>query len=70
MRSRHSPHERLDSLTPAPFLRRCQMNIASVFKPKPTLSEHEVARGLRYMTWESVASTGFGGITTSGFLTA
>lgn len=46
------------------------MNIAGMFKPKPTLSEQDVARGLRFMTWESVASTGFGSITTSGILTA
>jgi MFS family permease len=39
-------------------------------KPKPTISEGEVARGLRYLTLEGMASLGFFSITTSGFLAA
>lgn len=42
----------------------------SFFKPKSTLSEEETTRGLRMMTLEGMASTGFTSITTSGFLAA
>ena len=41
-----------------------------VFQPRPTLSDEEVARGLRMMTREGVASMGFNSITSSGILAA
>ncbi len=41
-----------------------------LFSPKPTLTEEETARGMRWMTWEGAASMGFGSITGSGFLAA
>ena len=44
--------------------------IGSIFRPRPTLSDEDVARGLRMMTREGMASMGFSSITTSGFLAA
>jgi len=38
--------------------------------PKPTLSDQEMAKGLRWFTLEGMASLGFFSITTSGFLAA
>jgi len=46
------------------------MNIKEIFQPKPSLSDQEVARGLRMLTWEGMVSMGFFSITTSGFLAA
>jgi len=46
------------------------MSMFRFLKPKPTISEEEVSRGLRYMTLEGMASLGFFSITTSGFLAA
>ncbi len=46
------------------------LKIAQLFRPRPTISDDEVKRGLRYMTLEGMASLGFFSITTSGFLTA
>lgn len=46
------------------------MRLSRLFRPEPSLSEQEVQRGLRMMTWEGMASTGFTSITTSGFLAA
>ncbi len=46
------------------------MNIGRIFQPKPTLSEQEVAAGLRWLTWEGTVSLGFNSITTSGILVA
>jgi len=46
------------------------LNIAQLFRPKPTISDDEVRRGLWYMTLEGMASLGFFSITTSGFLAA
>lgn len=46
------------------------MNIGAIFRPKPTLTEHDLDQGLRMMTWEGITSLGFGSITTSGFLAA
>ena len=46
------------------------MNLRSLFQPKPSLSGSEVSRGLRFMTWEGMASNGFNSITSSGFLAA
>lgn len=43
---------------------------ARIFKPKTTLSNEEVAHGLRWLTWEGTVSMGFFSITTSGFLAA
>ncbi|MFC1977797.1 hypothetical protein ACFLWS_06015 [Chloroflexota bacterium] len=37
---------------------------------KSTISEQDVAHGLRMMTWEGMASMGFNSITASGFLAA
>ena len=44
--------------------------IGSVFKPRPTLTDAEVARGLRWMTWEGMATMGVFSITTSGLMAA
>jgi MFS family permease len=44
--------------------------IRNVFVPKPTISDEEVAGGLRWLTREGIVSLGFGSITTSGFLAA
>jgi MFS family permease len=46
------------------------MNIFSFLQPRPTLSEQEVSRGLRWLTWEGTVSLGFNSITTSGILVA
>jgi len=46
------------------------MSIKEAFRPKPTLSDQELDRGLRMVTWEGMASLGFFSITTSGFLAA
>jgi len=46
------------------------MNLIKAFKPKPTISEQEVKKGLRWLTYEGMASLGFNSITTSGFLAA
>ena len=40
------------------------------FRPRPTISDSEVASGLRWLTLEGMASLGFFSITTSGFLAA
>ncbi len=41
-----------------------------LFSPKPTLTEEETTRGMKWLTWEGAASMGFGSITGSGFLAA
>lgn len=46
------------------------MNLLRLFKPKPTISDREVATGLRWLTWEGTVSLGFNSITTSGILVA
>jgi MFS family permease len=46
------------------------LKITHLFRPKPTISDDEVRRGLWYMTLEGMASLGFFSITTSGFLAA
>ncbi len=46
------------------------MKVIELFRPKPTISDEEVHKGLRYMTLEGMASLGFFSITTSGFLAA
>ncbi len=46
------------------------MRLQSVFQPKTTLSRGEVRRGLRALTLEGIASTGFSAVTTSAFLVA
>jgi len=46
------------------------MNIKETSQAKPSLSDQEVARGLRMLTWEGMVSMGFFSITTSGFLAA
>ena len=38
--------------------------------PKPTLTDEEVAKGMKWLTWEGAASMGFGSITGSGLLAA
>ncbi len=40
------------------------------FKPKPTITDQEVGKGLRWLILEGMASQGFLSITTSGFLAA
>ena len=44
--------------------------IGGLFKPKPTLSDQEVARGLRWLTLEGTVSMGFNSIAGSGILAA
>ena len=46
------------------------MKFPRIFKPKPTISEPELASGLRWLTLEGTVSLGFNSITTSGFLVA
>jgi len=46
------------------------MNLFGLFTPKPTISDQEVATGLRWLTWEGTVSLGFNSITTSGILVA
>ena len=46
------------------------MSFLKLFQPTPTLSGKETNHGLRMMTLEGMASTGFTSITTSGFLAA
>jgi len=46
------------------------MRLKGLFRPRPTISDQEVASGLRWLTWEGMVSMGFGSITTSGFLAA
>jgi MFS family permease len=42
----------------------------NIFTPKANLTEQEISQGMRWMTWEGVASIGFASISTSGFLAA
>jgi len=46
------------------------MGLREWFDPKPTISDQDIASGLRWLTWEGTASIGFFSITTSGFLAA
>ena len=46
------------------------MKWQQIFNAKVTLSRQEVTRGLRALTWETVASTGFSTLTSSTFLVA
>jgi MFS family permease len=46
------------------------MSLFRFLKPKPTISEQDVNKGLRWLTLEGTASLGFSSITTSGFLAA
>jgi len=46
------------------------MGFRERFSPKPTISDQDIASGLRWLTWEGTASMGFFSITTSGFLAA
>jgi len=46
------------------------MGFRENFRPKPTISDQDIAGGLRWLTWEGIASMGFFSITTSGFLVA
>ena len=46
------------------------MGLRERLSPKPTISDQDVAGGLRWLTWEGTASMGFFSITTSGFLAA
>jgi MFS family permease len=46
------------------------MGLKERFSPKPTISDQDLAGGLRWLTWEGTASMGFFSITTSGFLVA
>ncbi len=46
------------------------MNLISLLRPKPTISDKDIANGLRWFTWEGTAALGFFSITTSGFLAA
>lgn len=46
------------------------MGLKESFRPKPTISDQDIASGLRWLTWEGTAAMGFFSITTSGFLAA
>ena len=46
------------------------MNLIKFLKPRPTISDQELATGLRWLTLEGTFSLGFNSITTSGFLAA
>ncbi len=46
------------------------MNISNYLKPKSIISEEELSKGLRWLTWEGTVSLGFTSITTSGILVA
>jgi len=46
------------------------MRIREIFHPKPTISDKEMRSGLRWLTFDGMASMGFSSITTSGFLAA
>lgn len=46
------------------------MNPFRFLKPKPTISDQDIALGLHWFTFEGMAALGFFSITTSGFLAA
>lgn len=46
------------------------MGLRETLSPRPTISDQDVAKGLRNLTWEGVAAMGLFSITTSGFLAA
>jgi len=46
------------------------VNPFRLLQPKPTITDQELAAGLRWFTWEGMASLGLFSITTSGFLAA
>jgi len=46
------------------------MGLGGWFRPKPSISDRDLTNGLRWLTWEGMASLGFFSITTSGFLAA
>lgn len=46
------------------------MGLRQLFAPKPTISDQDVNKGLRWMTLEGVSTLGFWSIVTSGFLVA
>ncbi|MFC1977800.1 MFS transporter [Chloroflexota bacterium] len=46
------------------------MSLFGLLNPKPTISERDIAAGLRWLTWEGTVSLGFSSITTSGILVA
>jgi MFS family permease len=46
------------------------MGLRETLSPRPTISDQDVAKGLRNMTWEGVTAMGLFSITTSGFLVA
>ena len=41
-----------------------------IFSPSPTLSEQDISKGMKWLTWEGAASMGFGSAIDSGFLAA
>ena len=46
------------------------MNLLALLKPRPTISDRDLESGLRWFTYEGMASLGLFSITTSGFLAA
>ena len=46
------------------------MALFKFLRPRPTISETELERGLRFLTLEGAFAMGFFSITTSGFLAA
>ncbi len=46
------------------------MRLFKFLKPKPTISEKDIATGLRWLTLDGMVSQGFNSITTSGILAA
>jgi hypothetical protein len=51
-------------------LRGALGNVGSIFRPKPTISDEEVQKGLRWLTREGAVSMGFNSIAGSGILAA
>ncbi len=46
------------------------MGLRERLAPKPTISDEDVAKGLRWITWEAVVAMGLFSVTTSGVLAA
>jgi MFS family permease len=46
------------------------MNVTTILGPKPSISEPELARGLRMITWQGVTASAMFSVVNSGFLAA
>ena len=47
-----------------------RMEMLRFLLPRPTLSNEEIEKGMKWLTWEGAAMMGFNSITESGFLAA